>query len=233
MFAKTAKYYDLIYSFKNYEHEAQKIEDLIKQEHHSARSILDIACGTAEHLKYLSKDFQVDGIDLEPEFVEISQKKIPSGRFWVENMSDFELGVRYDVVQCLFSSIGYLKEPQQVVNSFECFKKHLNPGGVIIVEPWFSPNQWEIGKSHMVTVDQPDLKICRMSISEREGTLSKIQFHYLIGRPQGVEHLTEVHELVLYTPKDMLSFFEQANLAVKYDPVGIFGRGLYTASIET
>jgi ubiquinone/menaquinone biosynthesis C-methylase UbiE len=233
MFAKTAQYYDLIYSFKNYEKETQQIVDLIAREHPTARSVLDVACGTAEHAKYLSRTFQVDGIDIQPKFVEIARGKVPSGRFWVADMRDFDVSGRYDVVQCLFSSIGFLKQSQDVVRALLCFKKHLNPGGIVIVEPWFTPDQWQAGLiPHMVTVDRPDLKICRMSATGREGTISKIRFHYLVGRVQGVEHLTEDHELALYTLEEMLRFFQQAGLAARYDPEGIFGRGLYVAQVE-
>jgi len=231
MFSKTAQYYDLLYSFKDYENEAQQIKNLIAQEYPAASSILDVACGTAEHAKHLSKTFQIDGIDMEPEFVEIAQSKVSSGKFWAVDMSDFDLGIQYDVIQCLFSSIGYLKQAEQVVDALACFKKHLNPEGVILIEPWFSPEQWNVGTPHMLAIDQPDLKICRMNTSGLEGRISKIHFHYLIGTPQGVEHLTEDHELALYTPDEMLSFFKEAGLAVRYDPEGIFGRGLYIAKL--
>lgn len=233
MFSKTAQYYDLIYCFKNYKNESQQIEDLIAQENPGARMILDVACGTGEHAKYLSKAFQVDGIDIEPEFVEIARNKVPSGRFWIADMSNFDLGIRYDVVQCLFGSIGYLKQAEQVVGALKCFKKHLNPEGTILVEPWFSSHQWKDGIPHMAIVDRPDLKICRMNMDKREGALSKIHFHYLIGKPQGVEYLTEDHELSLYTTEEMLSFFKQADLAARHYPERIFGRGLYVANKET
>ena len=229
MFSKTAQYYDLIYSFKDYEQEAEQIKDLITQEHPTASSILDVACGTAEHAKYLSDNFQIDGIDLEPEFVRIAQNKVPAGRFWDADMSDFDLDQKYDVVQCLFSSIGYLKKAGQVVDALNCFKNHLNPDGIILVEPWFSPEQWNVGSPHVLTIDEPGLKICRMNSSGLEGNISKMHFHYLIGTPSGVEHFTEDHELALYTLEEMLSFFELAGLTVSYDPVGLFDRGLYTA----
>jgi len=229
MYSKTAQYYDLIYSFKDYKQETEEIKALIRQEHPTARTILDVACGTAEHAKYLSSKFHVDGIDLEPEFVKIAQGKLSKGQFCEAEMSDFYLGNQYDVVQCLFSSIGYLKKAEQVVDALNCFKNHLNPGGVILVEPWFSPEQWNIGAPYMLSIDEPDLKICRMNISGIEGNISKMHFHYLIGTSQGVEHFTEDHELALYTLEEMLTFFEQAGLTVQYDPVGLFDRGLYIA----
>ncbi len=110
MFARTAQYHDLIYSFKNYGEEASKIRAVIRKEHPAAHSILDVACGTAEHAKLLSAEFAVDGIDLEPGFVEIARRKVPTGTFSVADMRRFELRKKYDVVQCLFSSIGYLTQ---------------------------------------------------------------------------------------------------------------------------
>ena len=78
-------------------------------------------------------------------------------------------------------------------------------------------------------IDTPNLKIVRMNVSEKVGDLSLIRFHYLIARKEGVEHVKEDHKLALYTIDEMQSFFDSANLLVKYDPVGIFGRGIYVA----
>ena len=231
MFKKTAQFYDQIYSFKDYEEESQKIVNLIKKVNPSAQRILDVACGTGEHARHLAKDFQVDGIDIEPEFIRIAQEKMPTGHFRVADMCDFEMGERYDVVLCLFSSIGYLTKRKEVINALQCFKKHLKTGGVIMVEPWFTPEQFNSGAIHKVNVDEPDLKICRMSVSECEENLSKLNFHYLVGTPQGVEHFTEEHTLALYTLDEMLFFFAETGLSASYDPEGITGRGMYQAKI--
>lgn len=230
MFAKTAEFYDLVYSFKNYEQESSQIRDLIRGVNPSARSILDVACGTGQHAQFLAKEFAVDGIDLQPELIEVAQRKVGSGSFSVADMRSFDLGKTYDVVQCLFSSIGYLTKPEDVVSALEAFKKHLNPRGVVIVEPWFSPDVYVAGIPHMAPpVDRPDLKIVRMNVSERDGNLSRLRFQYMIARKEGIEHLSEDHELALYSVDEMKSFFAQAGLSVEHDPEGIFGRGLYIA----
>jgi len=51
-------------------------------------------------------------------------------------MSDFRLPQQYDVVMCLFSSIGYLKTVDRVLRAFVCFRQHLLQGGLVVVEPW-------------------------------------------------------------------------------------------------
>jgi SAM-dependent methyltransferase len=231
MFSRTARYYDQIYSFKNYADEVDEIRDVIRREHPAAHSILDVACGTAEHAKLLTPEFSVDGIDLEPEFIEIARGKVPAGNFSIADMRSFQLGKKFDVVQCLFSSIGYLKRGEDVVQTLECFAQHVAEGGIILVEPWLKPEVWRAGSPDMQSVDTPDLKICRMSVSGRRGNLSLIPFHYLIATPDGVEYVQEDHELAMYTVDEMLGFFERGRLKVKHDPVGISGRGLYVARL--
>jgi len=229
VFRKTAGYYDQLYSFKNYADEAAQIRELIRREHPRAHSILDVACGTAEHAKLLSADFAVDGIDLEPEFVEIARGKVPKGSFHVADMRQFDLGKKYDVVQCLFSSIGYVTDGSDIIRALECFARHLAPGGIIIVEPWITPEKWHHSGPDMLCVDQPDLKICRLNVNRVEGNLTIIPFDYLIATRAGVEHVQEEHVLALYSVSEMLRFFERAKLRVKHDPQGVDGRGLYVA----
>ena len=54
VFSKSAELYDKIYfEFKDYESEARKISELITREHPSARTLLDVACGTGEHARVL------------------------------------------------------------------------------------------------------------------------------------------------------------------------------------
>jgi len=230
MFSKTAQYYDEIYSFKDYHAEVDAIRAILKREHPAARTILDVGCGTGEHARRLATDFAVDGIDLEPEFIAIAKSKVGSGTFSVADMRQFALGQQYDAVLCLFSSIGYLLQEAEVTQAFTCFAAHLAPGGVILVEPWFTPDAWKSGRPALTPpVNLPELKICRMNVSDRRGDVSLLHFHYLIATPAGVDHIEEEHQLALYEVDQMLNCFRLAGLVASHDPVGWSGRGLYVA----
>jgi SAM-dependent methyltransferase len=231
MFSKSAHFYDILYSFKDYPAESQMIIDLIQKEMPDARTVLDVACGTAEHAKYLSKKYQVDGLDLDPEFVRIASEKNPQSSFYHADMRDFDLGKTYDVILCLFSSIGYVKALDNVIKALSCFKRHLNRGGVILVEPWFTPAVWQVGLMHMLPAETDDLKVCRINTSGREGDISILDFHYLVGTEGKIEYFMERHELGLFTVEEMMAAFSDADLDVRYDPDGLTGRGLYTAKI--
>ena len=49
------KYYDLIYSLKDYKTESEKIRSFIDTYRPGAKKILDVACGSSEHAKFLKK----------------------------------------------------------------------------------------------------------------------------------------------------------------------------------
>ena len=68
-----------------------------------------------------------------------------------------------------------------------------------------------------------------MYTSEREGSLSVLDIHYLIGRASGIEHRRERQELGLFTEQQHLEAFRAAGLEARFEVEGPFGRGLYVA----
>ncbi len=47
MFDKSAELYDLFYDWKDYRAEAEKVRELVAARNPDARTLLDVACGTA------------------------------------------------------------------------------------------------------------------------------------------------------------------------------------------
>jgi ubiquinone/menaquinone biosynthesis C-methylase UbiE len=230
MFRKSAKFYDAIYASagKDYAVETQKIHALIeKHKKSSGNTLLEVACGTGMHASHLSKTYQIEGLDLDPEMLAIARQNHPDILFHQADLIDFDLKRQFDVLTCLFSSIGYVKTTARLNQAVQTMTRHLVTGGVLLVEPWFTPEQWHPGKVSGMLVEEPDLKIARMNVSEVDGNLSFFDFHYLVGTPEGINYFTERHELGLFTNNEYLEAFRLAGLEVFHDPEGIYGRGLY------
>jgi SAM-dependent methyltransferase len=231
MFSASAEYYDLIYStFKDYAAESARIAGLLREVHPACRTILDAACGSGEHARWLAHEgFDVDGVDLDPAFLRIARRKHPAGRFFEADMSDFHLPHRYDAVLCLFSSIGYLTTLDRVTKALICFREHLSAGGVILVEPWFGPGALDPDRVMRVTGEADGITVTRVSRVALEGRRSRLLFDYEIADGSGIRQASEVHELGLFTTDEMMEAFRQAGLDVAFDPSGFSDRGLYLA----
>ena len=228
MYAEMAQYYDRIYSFKDYAAETEKLKGWIEAHRQSSGvRLLDVACGTGRHLELLSKSFDAEGLDLAPELLDLARERNPSVAFHCADMRTFELSSSYDVITCLFSSIGYMTTIEDLEKAVANMARHLVPGGVLIIEPWLTPDVWKPGTVHGMYIDEPDLKIARVNTSVMRGHLSVFDLHHLVGTPEKTFHFVEHHEMGLYTVDEMMAAFEAADFNTTYEPEGLMGRGMY------
>jgi SAM-dependent methyltransferase len=229
MFTNSAHIYDAVYSFKDYEAESARVHELIEERLPGAATLLDVACGTGKHLEQLRAWYDVSGLDLDPQLLEIAKDRLGDVDLHQGDMTGFSLGRRFDVITCLFSSIGYVGTVERLGGAIAAMAAHLDPGGLLIVEPWLTPDVWVVDRPHLLSVDEPDLKIARMTMSGREGRLAIMSFEYLVGTPAGIETFSERHEAALFTDEEYREAFAAAGFVVEHDPEGLIGRGLYIA----
>jgi len=227
MFTKSARFYDSLYAFKDYAEASRKLHKIIDARHPSAATLLDVGCGTGKHIEQLRDHYQAEGLDVNPELLEIARARLPEIPLHVGDMTNFALGRRFDVVACLFSSIAYVRTFGNLRRTLQCFVRHLKPGGLVIVEPWFTPETYRTGTITANLVNEPDLKIAWMYASDRHDRMSVIDIHYMVGTPEGIEQFVERHEFGLFTRNEYERAFTDVELEVEYDPVGLFNRGLY------
>ena len=233
MFIDSPELYDAIYHFKNYARECDRLRSLINEVVPGARTILDVACGTGAHAKFLKHHYAVDGIDINESYLRAARLKNPSGNYTRADMTDFDLGGLYDVVTCLFSAIGIARTFERLERAVVCMARHVRTGGALIIEPWFTPEQWRPTGPFILAGEVGADKVYRMSISLTEGQLSLLLHHYLRGTPDSVEHCSERIELGLFTRDEMTWAFEFAGMEVRYDSEGLMGRGLYVGKHES
>ena len=227
MFTKSAKFYDAIYHFKDYKAASDKLDKIIKENNPKARTLLDTACGTGKHIEHLRHHYDAEGLDINEELVEIAKERCPNTVFHIADISNFRLNKTYDVITCLFSSIAYVKTPEKLFDTLKYMSQHLNPEGLVIVEPWFSKENFRTGTITANHYDDKDLKISWMYTSEIENDLSILDINYLVGTPEEVTYFKERHEIGLFDDSQYRKAFTDAGLQVIYDSEGLFGRGMY------
>ena len=233
MFTRSARFYDAVYAWKDYAGEVAWIVANVRERKPCARTLLDVACGTGKHLELLRESFEVEGLDLDPELLKIARERLDEAVPLHEgDMRDFDLGRRFHAVTCLFSSIGYARDERELRAAIAAMARHLEPGGILLVEPWLTPEAYRVPHLGCRFVDEEELAIARMNIAERGDGTSVLVFHYLVGTPEGIDRFTERHELGLFTVEQMLAAFREAGLEVEHDPEGLMGRGLYVATLQ-
>src|SRR5687767_3354203 len=223
MFSESSALYDLIYSgFKDYSTEVDQIVAKVRAVHPDARTMLDVACGTGEHARILADryGFDMDGIDLNEGMIRVTRGKNPRGPFEVADMRDFDLGGEYDFYRSLVSSIGYARTLANVRRAFASFRRHVGAGGIALVEPWFPPGVLEVGRVSINTAEAGPIKVCRMIRTTIEGSISRLEFQYLIGDATGIRHAAELHELGLFTVQEMTLALQEEGFQVEHDPAG-------------
>ena len=230
MYKELAKYYDLIYSWKNYEEEVERIKELIKEYKKSeGKRLLDVGCGTGKHLEYLKNDYSCVGMDLNDEMVAIAKQNIKEVKFMQADMIDFDLKSKFDIILCMFSSIGYVKTYSNLIRTIANFSNHLEQGGVIIIEPWFTKSTYRVGYPGMTTYDGEDIKIARLNTTKIENELSLMEMHYLIvEKNEDVKYFVDRHELGLFEVEKFLDIMTTAGLKAEFLKDGLMKeRGLY------
>lgn len=232
VYAATARYYDLIYHWKNYRLEAAKVHWLIKSlKRSSGNELLDIACGTGGHVAYLKKHYKVVGLDNSAPMIKEARKKNPGARFEIGDMKSFRLGREFDAVVCLFSAIGYLKNHRELERALKTMASHLKPGGVLIIEPFIEPKKFKLNRPRPLEVAKTKtIELVRMTEAQQRGRKVVLDFHILVKDQLHVERFLDRHELFLFNRNEFFSAFKRAGLKGWFIKEGLMPRrGLYVA----
>jgi SAM-dependent methyltransferase len=227
-YTKRPELYDVAYAFKDYAGEAAVVERIVRERNPTARTLLDVACGTGKHLEHLQASFDCAGVDLDDGLLAVARERLAGVPLHQADMRDFDLGCTFDVVTCLFSAIGSVGSPAGLEAAGRTLAAHLAPGGVLIVEPWLTPDVWIPNRPHLLTYEEEGLAFARVTLSGlRDERISTTEMHYAVATPRGAYSFAERHELYLFTDDEMRAAFEEAGLAVEHDRDGLTGRGLW------
>ena len=226
MFSVTQPHYDALYRSKDYAGEARRVLDLVARHAPTARSLLDVACATGNHLREFAPHFaDVAGVDLDDALLDVARTKLPGVQFTHADMTRFDLGRRFDVVSCLYGSIAYTQSPTGFRAAVQCMRRHVAPGGLLLIEPWWTCAA-EVVPITVRHVDEPGLKIGRVGRARIGDGVVDLEVHYLVGDHSGVDHRVEHHLLGLFSLDEHQRALADAGLDVVTETFGLIGRGL-------
>jgi SAM-dependent methyltransferase len=129
-------YYSIEKENRNIDNDIRLVKSLIKDINNP--SLLDIGCGSGEHINILSKlNIDCTGIDSSSSMLQIAKIRFPdSGVFIRKDMRTFDFNERFDIVISLFGSFDYMTEDRDINAAFKNIWKSLKPRGIGLLEIW-------------------------------------------------------------------------------------------------
>lgn len=229
-----ADVYDRVYcALYDYAEHAELITDVARRYAGDPTTLLDVGCGTGEHLRHLGKQFSVTGVDLSESMVRVARRKLGDVAIHQADMREFNLDRTFDVVCSMYSSVGYLGGPEELRAAVSRMAAHVAPGGVLIVEPWILREKWNGGVLAHATVEHEGVTVSRMGRWRTEGRRTLVDMHYLVSEPDGVRHFVDHQDLALYSLEEYTDAFTRAGFEATLLREGRADRGVFVATARS
>ncbi|RYG61146.1 class I SAM-dependent methyltransferase [bacterium] len=140
-FEALAPHYDELMDVVAYDAWADYVFLLFQIAEHDAQKCLDCACGTGNVSFELAKsEIEVVGVDIAPKMIEVAQHKVKNSelksrlRFYEADLTNFDLGEKFDCATCLYDSLNYILDPEKLGMAFANIAKHVEVGGVFVFD---------------------------------------------------------------------------------------------------
>ncbi|TAK89710.1 class I SAM-dependent methyltransferase [Patescibacteria group bacterium] len=224
-----AQVYDALHTaLRDYNAEAHEVMQLIAKYGNGGKTLLDVACGTGLHLQHFRPSYRVVGLDRSSAMLDRAAMRLQHVELAQRDMRNFDLdGRRFSAVTCLCSSIGHMQSLEDLSDAIECMAKHLEPGGVLVLEPWYTPYTW-LDRQQPAVVWSGDGSVVRVTLAsyvkkdERtEVEHALLQMHHHMGHPLETGYFISQFLTSLFTDEQYEEAIERAGLKLVYESAGI------------
>ena len=221
-----AEAYDALYQDKDYEAECDIIEEVFRcYAEKPVESILDLGCGTANHVIPLSKrGYLVTGVDRSLEMVECAQNKIETSRtslykiprFIQADIRALKIDQKFDAVITMFAVLGYQNTNRDLSDALKTIRTHMKAAGIFIFDFWYGPAVLAIGPEKRVKeipIETGKLIRTASGILDTQNNLCEV--NYRIQRMSGdqlEDDSAEKHVMRYFFPEELESTLSQHHM---------------------
>jgi SAM-dependent methyltransferase len=191
-------------------------------------SVLDAGCGTGRHAAELvAGGFEVVGVDLSPSMLEVARERLGDGvALSLGDLRTLDVRRTFDAVICLNGTIGYLIGDADLEAGLAGLVRHVAPGGVLLLEPWCSAEQWLAPQVSAESCKEGDVAVTRVSRAfvDADG-LGAFDWHCAVATPERSWSFVEHHRLALRPVSAYVDGLARLGFDAPHDPT-FPGRGL-------
>lgn len=100
------------------------------------RRVLDLACGSGRHVRsFYALGFKVWGVDLSEASIEEASERGPAEiSYTCQDMRNFSLPGKFDLITNLFTSFGYFEREDDNRDVLKSVARHLKPDGLFVLD---------------------------------------------------------------------------------------------------
>lgn len=158
--------------------------------------VLDVGCGTGRLLlDFLDHGFDVDGIDVSPEMLEICEEKADLRGIAIDvyeqSMEHLDLPRLYRTIVVAASAFQFIVDPLSAAAAMRRFHDHLHPGGVLAMS--FSA-LWQ-GDDPPTTM--PAEWVHRVEVTRTDGAIVRRSTKSAFDVAERLEHTEELYEVIV------------------------------------
>ena len=159
--------------------------------------LLDVACGTGQHLSHFRAHADVEGADHSGAMLNVAARRLPGVPLHQQTMERLDLDRRFDVITCLLSGIAYPLGEPRLHMALRRMKRHLHEDGVLVVEPGPSPESLERLDEAPLLFESGGMLVQRKTRWRRLGEELMLHHEFRIATGGRQFTLHELHEITL------------------------------------
>ncbi len=129
-------YYKLLYGHRDHDDAEAWVRTILDRTGVGPQAaVLDMACGRGRHARWFAEaGCRVTGIDLSAESIAEAAREVPTATFAVHDIRRPFAEGRFDLVVCLFTSLGYSADLNDDRDALKAAFAALRPGGHFVLD---------------------------------------------------------------------------------------------------
>jgi SAM-dependent methyltransferase len=132
---------------EEYIEEAEFLANLIKSYmSYSPKTMLHLGCGGGHIDMTFKKHFQVTGVDISENMLDLARNLNPENKYVVGDMRDIRLDEKFDVV-LLYDGINYMTDEGDLKAAFESAYYNLKDNGIVLTAVEETPGSFQQNKT--------------------------------------------------------------------------------------
>lgn len=210
------RYYDTIYSWRDYEDTCQSLSTLFQNRLKPPRSLLDLGCGTGGHAVLLAqRGYFVVGVDSSADMIrqarENAKREHVDAHFVVADMRRFRLHRTFEAAFSLFGAFSYLTTDKDVTDTLSAVRSHLVPGGLLVFDTLCAPgNETGIKQGYRVA-EEGERRAVVFSETETSPATRQIALRLnclVLDKNRVVNQFRETHSLRVFAQDEIKQFLD-------------------------